>query len=197
MNSKISEEELLNRLAELPRERSPGRDPWPEIFAAIDNAQAGPGSMKRRVNGWFMAAAASIMLAIAAGLILKPWFEESAVPTDSLASTDPVSTPIEVNVNENPGILGTLDVIDAEYVAAFREFMNAGDPGSDLAPQTVENIEKGWADLRMTEEALMAALDQNPDNLFLNERMVELRTRQLGYLQQLVSLERNNRRLTI
>ncbi len=197
MNSKIGEKELLSRLADLPREMSPGRDPWPEISAAIDNAQAGPGSRTRPFNGWLMAAAASIMLAIAAGLILKPWFEESVVSTDSLALTDTVSTPIEVNEPENPGIFGTLDVIDAVYVAAFREFINAGDPVSDLAPQTVENIEKGWADLRMTEEALMAALDQNPDNLFLNERMVELRARQLGYLKQLVSLDRNNRRLTI
>jgi hypothetical protein len=197
MNSKISEKELLSRMADLPREISPGRDPWPEIIAAIDSAQAGPGSVKRRVNGWLMAAAASIMVAIAAGLILKPGFEESAVPTGSLASTDPVSTPIEDNVYENPGILGTLDAIDAEYIAAFREFIGAGGPDSDLAPRTVEHIEQGWADLRMTEEALTAALDQNPDNLFLNERLAELRARQLGYLQQLVSLERNNRRLTI
>jgi hypothetical protein len=55
----------------------------------------------------------------------------------------------------------------------------------------------GWADLRTTEAALMAALEENPNNRFLNERMLELRARQLGFLKQLVSLDRKNRRLTI
>jgi hypothetical protein len=197
MNSEMSEKELLSRLADLPREISPGRDPWPQIIAAIDRMPAGSGSMKRHRNGWLMAAAASIMLAIAAGLILKPWFAKSPVSTDSLAAGEPVTTVLEVDVYGNPGMLGVLDVVDAEYVAAFREFIKAGNPDGDLAPQTVENIEKGWADLRMTEQALRVALDHNPDNLFLNERMVELRARQLGYMKQLVSLERNNRRLTI
>jgi hypothetical protein len=197
MSPKMSEQELLSRLADLPREISPDRDPWPEIIAAIGTAPATSGSLKRRANGWLMAAAASVMLAIAAGLILKPWYEESVVSTDSLASIDPVDTPVEVNVYENAGVPGMLDIIDAEYVAAFREFINAGDPNRGLAPQTVEKIEMGWADLRLTEEALVAALDQNPDNQFLNERMFELRARQLGFLKQLVSLDRNNRRLTI
>jgi hypothetical protein len=193
----MSEKELLIRLADLPREISPGRDPWPEISAAIGTAPAGTGSLKRRVNGWLMAAAASLMLAISAGLILKPLFDESPVSTESLASIDPVTAPIEVRAYENAGATGMLDIVDAEYVAAFREFINVRDPNGGLAPQTVEKIEKGWADLRSTEEALVAALDQNPGNLFLNERMIELRARQLGFLKQLVSLDRNNRRLTI
>lgn len=197
MSPKMSEKELLSRLADLPREISPGRDPWPEIMAAIGTEPAGSGSVKRWANGWLMAAAASVMLTIAAGVILKSGFVESPVSKDSLASTGAVTTPVEVKMYENVGSLGILDIIDAEYVAAFREFINTGDPKGGLAPQTVENIEKGWADLRLTEEALVAALDQNPDNLFLNERMLELRARQLGFLKQLVSLDRNNRRLTI
>ena len=197
MNGKMSEKELLNRLADLPREISPGRDPWPEISAAIGTVPAGSGSIKRRANGWLVAAAASVLFALAAGLVLKPMFEESAVSTNSTASIDPVTTPIESDVYEDVGVVGILDIVDAEYVAAFREFMNAGEPNGRLAPQTIEKIEKGWADLRVTEQALVAALDLNPDNLFLNERMLELRARQLGFLKQLVSLDRNNRRLTI
>jgi hypothetical protein len=44
---------------------------------------------------------------------------------------------------------------------------------------------------------LAAALDENPDDPFLNDRMFELRARQLGFLKQLVKLDRNNRRMTI
>jgi hypothetical protein len=61
----------------------------------------------------------------------------------------------------------------------------------------VEKIERTWADLRITETALTGALEENPGDLFLNERMLELRARQLGFLKQLVTLDRNNRRLTI
>lgn len=197
MSPKMSEKELLSRLADLPREISPGRDPWPEIITAIDTVPVASGSVKHRANGWILAVAASVMIAIAAGLILKPLYEESAISADSLVSTDPVTAPTAVNVHENAGVLGILGSVDAEYAAAFREFIGAGDPEGGLAPQTVANIEKGWADLRLTEEALVAALDQNPDSLFLNERMLELRARQLGFLKQLVSLDRNNRRLTI
>ena len=90
-----------------------------------------------------------------------------------------------------------LDTIDAEYQAAFREFINVGGTDHNLAPQTIEKIEMGWAELRVTEAALANALEDNPGDLFLNERMLELRARQLGFLKQLVTLDRNNRRMTI
>jgi hypothetical protein len=55
----------------------------------------------------------------------------------------------------------------------------------------------GWTDLRVTETALAVALEENPDDQFLNERMLELRARQLSFLKQLITLDRNNRRMTI
>jgi len=197
MSPKMNEKELLSRLADLPREISPGRDPWPGIISAIENMPVGSGATKSRSSWWFMAAAASMMLAISAGLVMRPLYEENAVSTDSLASGDTGASVVEVNVYENAGAQGMLGIVDAEYVAAFREFINAGDSHADLAPQTIEKIEMGWADLRVTEEALAAALEQHPNDLFLNERMLELRARQLGFLKQLVSLDRNSRRLTI
>lgn len=197
MSPRTSEKELLSRLANLPREISPGRDPWPGISAAIGRLAAGSGSAKSRTSRWFLAAAASVLLAVSAGLVLKPLYEESAMSTDSLVSSDTVTSPVESNVYENASAPGMFNLVDAEYVAAFREFGNAGGSHGALAPQTVEKIEMGWADLRSTEEALAAALEQNPNDLFLNERMLELRARQLGFLKQLVSLDRNNRRLTI
>ena len=48
-----------------------------------------------------------------------------------------------------------------------------------------------------TEAELAGALEANPNDEFLNGRMLELRSRQLGFLKQLAALDRNNRRLTI
>ena len=179
----MNEKELLSRLAELPREIRPRRDPWPEISARIERS----GTVARRTYrtpGWmFRAAAASVLLALAAGLLLRP-----------LWNTDPLDS---VKFASNEATPGLLDAVDAEYLAAFREFINVGGSRDSLAPQTIEKIEMGWADLRVTETALAAALEENPGDLFLSERMLELRDRQLGFLKQLITLDRNNRRMTI
>jgi len=175
MSPNMNEKELLSRLAELPREISPGRDPWPEISARMENTETGSS---HSAPGWlFKAAAASVVLVFAAGLLFKPMW-----------NTGPA---------EIAGAPSMLDTIDAEYLAAFQEFNNIGGSRGNLAPQTIEKIEMGWADLRVTETALAVALEENPGDVFLNERMIELRTRQLGFLKQLITLDRNNRRMTI
>ena len=51
--------------------------------------------------------------------------------------------------------------------------------------------------MREMENALTAALEESPDNAFLAARMMELRARQLGFLQQLAALDQDYRRLTI
>ena len=175
MSPSMNEKELLSRLAELPREMSPGRDPWPEISARLESS--GTGSALSAPRWMLQAVAASLVLVFTAGLLLKP-----------LWNTGPVE------VAQTPGLL---DTIDAEYLAAFHEFNNIGGSRGNLAPQTIEKIEMGWADLRVTETALAVALEENPGDLFLNERMLELRARQLGFLKQLITLDRNNRRMTI
>lgn len=188
MSPKLTEEELLQGLAGLPREIRPERDPWAKIATRIENMPAGAPGYRRRRNGW-LAAAASVVLALAAGVVLKPAWNNDDPSSGITAATDAGSAGPVV-----PLIAGTAD---AEYVAAFREFIITGTPDADLSPMTVEKIESGWADLLSTEKALMAALEQNPGDLFLSERMLELRARQLGFLKQLVALDRNNRRMTI
>ena len=56
---------------------------------------------------------------------------------------------------------------------------------------------KLYDELQETERALQEALAANPDNRFLNQRMLELRARQLGFLKQLAALEQTTWRLTI
>jgi hypothetical protein len=193
----MNEKELLNRLAELPRERRPDRDPWPEISARMERSGPAAGSIYSARNWMFRAAAASVVLVIAAGLLLKPIWDTGPSSPDRLPSRDQVAATDHDLPATTVAAPGLLDAIDAEYLAAFREFINVGDSRDSLAPQTVEKIEMGWADLRVTETALVAALEENPENLFLNERMLELRARQLGFLKQLITLDRNNRRMTI
>lgn len=197
MSPTTSEKELLNRLADLPREMTPVNDQWPAIYAAIEYSSSGSGTTGHGARWWLRAVAASMVLALAAGLLLQPLLKDEMPASDLVVSSAPLPGSVLDSGSGNGRAPRLHSMIDAEYVAAFREFVSAEDSPGALAAQTVEKIEMGWADLRMTEEALVVALEQNPDDLFLNERMLELRARQLGFLKQIVSLERNNRRLTI
>jgi hypothetical protein len=60
----------------------------------------------------------------------------------------------------------------------------------------VTNIENSWSALVQAERALQSALDEHPGDRFLNQKMLELRSRQLGFLRQLAGLDHSNRRLT-
>jgi hypothetical protein len=51
--------------------------------------------------------------------------------------------------------------------------------------------------LRQTETELTAALVMRPNDPFLNDRLLQLRARQLGFLQRLATLDLNDRRMTI
>ena len=181
----MNEQELLKGLAELPREIAPGRDPWPEISARIGALEAAARAV-RPASRWRAASlAAAVLLTIAAGLLWNAQRQEipaGAAPT-GVAGTQ-----------TGTALHSLLAATEAEYQAAFREFISIGQSRPRLEPRTIESIEGSWAGLRETEAALAAALAENPDDPFLNGRMLELRARQLGFLRQLAAMDQNNRR---
>lgn len=188
MKQSLDERELSRRIADLPREIEPATDPWPAIAARIEQAE------KRRAGGgrapiWlWRAVAATLVMALAAGLLFGPrWDGASAIPAGPA-----VATPAAGDFR----LPASLAANEAEYQAAFREFIAVGRARPGLSAQTIDRIEAGWADMREMENALTAALEESPDSAFLATRMMELRARQLGFLQQLAALDQDYRRLT-
>lgn len=195
MSSNMNEQELLKRIAELPREIPPRRDPWAKISARLDDpvgAADVPAVMERRgswLQSWPLRAVAAVaVVAIAVALMPGP---------EPVQQQPVVSQPVNTTVVSPMAIPVVLAGSEAEYQAAFREFIAIGDSRNQISAATVEKIETGWADLLQVETALADALAQNPNDSFLNKRMLELRARQLGFLRQLASLDHSNRRLTI
>lgn len=188
----MNEQELLKRIAGLPREIAPGNDPWARIAARLDERVADGAGESHAATGlrtrrWVpLAAAAAALLAIA--LVVTPVDDPANTASDAAraaASPAPIPPPVVLAGSE------------AEYQAAFHEFIAIGESREALPSMAVEKIESGWADLRQVETALKDALAQNPNDPFLNRRMLELRARQLGFLKQLAALDHSNRRLTI
>jgi hypothetical protein len=193
MTQGIGEQELLRRIAELPREIRPGRDPWPEISARIA-VSAVPSARVARLPRWsLMGAAASVALALAAGWLLVS--ERAAAPVAPGSPSELAQT--GVSPEAVSGLRASLKASEAEYRAAFREFIPVGSARPNLSPQTVAVIETGWAEMWQTETELTAALAMRPNDPFLNDRLLQLRARQLGFLQRLATLDLNDRRMTI
>jgi hypothetical protein len=188
MSQRIEDQELLQRIAQLPREIQPQNDPWESISARIGQRRA--ASSRGRAWALPAAAAATVALALVALSLLEPRGKELAAPATSpmldatAAATGSQMFPVALASSES------------EYQAAFREFISVGRARPNLSQRTLETIETGWAELRAAENALARALEANPNDRFLNTRMLELRARQLGFLQQLASLDQSNRRLT-
>lgn len=193
MTHRVDEQELLRRIAELPREIRPANDPWAAIHARIAEPRR-PDHHERRWQGWLaQAVAASVALALILGVVFGP---RLADPPPA-ATGQPVAAASGVSAELPHSLPAMFEGSEAEYRAAFREFITLGEAKPSLSPQTIETIEMGWADLTAAESALKAALAANPDDRFLRERMLELRARQLGFLRELAALDQSNRRLTI
>lgn len=197
MKAPIDEKELLRRMAQLPREISPDNDVWTGISARIDepSAQIAAGASRRH---WPLRAVAAALLAVSLGLVLTavwqvPPERAAGLADRSAAGPAPQAPP---GPEQTEVFAGLLAGSDAEYQAAFREYLAVSPEPHQLSDVTLVQIETGWAELLRMETELVSALSADPDDPFLNGRMLELRARQLSYLKQLAALDRNNRRLS-
>jgi hypothetical protein len=192
MTEKLTETGLLARLDALPREIVPDHDVWPAIASRIDKEPADSPQPVSSNRWWFSAAAASFALLIAAGILIGR--QESTVSTPDQVA---IASEEQGELVRMGGLAGTLLATELEYQAAFREFISVGEHSGHLKYQTVDKMIAGWMDLRESEAGLSLALQQNPGNPFLNEKMLKLRSRQLEFLQQIAALDRSNRRTMI
>ncbi len=184
-DGEMTEAELVRQLGELPRRIQPHNDPWPKIASRI---AAQPARPSRLTTPWF-SLAAGVALAFAVGVFAgKNW----QTTTDQSLSTGDMA-----NLDTTSSLGGALAGAEREYQAAFSEFATIGQSSPALKPTTLEAIEHDWQAMLDAEAALNIALEQYPNNAWLNQRMLELRDRQLKMLKQLAGLERSSRRTEI
>ena len=167
----------------LPGSISPLRDLWPGIAGRLGHAHSTGNSVRRRPSWLGQAAAASVAIAFVTGLMLG---------RQMVSENNPDPQPLQLD----PAMRSTMVASELEYQAAFREFIPVGKARALLETEAVENIENSWADLQQAESALMAALRDYPENTYLNQKLLDLRAQQLGFMRQLAMLDQFSRRKT-
>jgi hypothetical protein len=144
----MNEFELRRHLRDLPHEREPSRDLWPEIAARIaadppreSNPPRSRPSPSRRVP-IALAAAAGLVAMLAAGLFRSD---------DALPTPDPL-------VADHVGVLREAAAMRFEYRIAIAQLSDTPLP-PELRPAARE--------LKQAEAMLRDALLENPDSTFL------------------------------
>lgn len=179
----MDDTQVAEAIQALPRTMRPDRDLWPSISARLAD-RAGPARPGRAMLGWRrQALAASLAIAFAAGLLLG---RQIGQETPGAPAGEP----------PNLALLAALQASEQEYQAAFREFIPLGASRAMLEPQAVQNIENSWLEMQQAEAALLSALEERPENTYLNQRLLDLRAQQLAFMQQLATLDQFSRRKT-
>jgi hypothetical protein len=175
------EQQLVAAISELPRAIAPRRDLWPGIAAHLGARGRGKLPGRRRAAWHGPALAASLAVAFVAGILMGRQLEQRDAP-----DAWPPAAQLEMRA--------ALAASEREYQAAFREFIPVGAARPMLEAQAVQNIENSWFEIQQAESALLAALSEYPENAYLNERLLDLRAQQLGFMQQLAMLDQFSRR---
>ena len=184
-DGELTEAELIRQLGELPRRVEPQNDPWPQIASRIS---AQPARPSRLTTPWF-SLAAGVALAFAVGVFAGKNWQDTPMPGVSDAELTDLDTTSSLG--------GALAGAEREYQAAFSEFATIGQSSPTLKQATLESIQHDWQAMLDAEAALNVALEQYPNNPWLNQRMLELRDQQLRMLKQLAGVDRISRRTEI
>ncbi len=177
----MNETELSNAIDSLPRRIRPQRDLWPGISNRLEAGKA-PTARPASSPLWRKSAiAAAVLLALTTGIFIGRGIE--APPAGQMPMLEYL-------------LAGTIETTEREYQAAFRELVPLDYSGMRLAGADPESLRGSWDDLQKAESLLLAALREHPANIFLNEKLLDLRAQQLQFVKRMVLLEQNNWRRT-
>lgn len=176
------EENLLKALAALPRSRQPEHDVWQQIASRIVSEKVvekvdSIKSTRPAMRGW-LALAASVLLLVTSTLFVMNVSDSSAPSaqiTGEAVSDQPFLTEIGARV--------PADEVEREYQAAFREFVQLDIAQSEPVADEREVIQRDWQLMLQLEQELQAALDREPENPWLVQRLRKLRAHQLQLLR--------------
>ena len=179
----MKESELHKAIGSLPRSMKPQRDLWPGINLRLETI-ARERNTRYKAPFWRTPAmAAAVLLALTTGIFIGRGMDTSAPGQ------------ISGTVQEY-ALIGTVKATEREYQAAFSELVPLDYSGLRLEGEEPDALRGSWEALLQAESSLLAALQQYPSNIYLNGKLLDLRSQQLQFVKRLALLEQNNWRRT-
>ena len=179
----MKDTDLQNAISALPRSMKPHRDLWPGIDQRLGSIERETGN-RRKTSFWRAPAlAAAVLLALVSGIYIgrgldKPSGEQAMATAQEAA------------------LIGTVKATELEYQAAFSELVPLDYSGLRLQGEEPDALRGSWEALVQAETSLLAALKQYPSDVYLNEKLMDLRSQQLQFVKRLALLEQNDWRRT-
>jgi predicted anti-sigma-YlaC factor YlaD len=172
---------LLAQAAALPRQVRPERDLWPEIAEEIGRPRRVLGFPVRTAAwGGGLAAAAALVVAILAGRGPTP-----ADPAFRATDDDPSRAPAYAAASPE----AELREAEADYERATKALLAALEAHRDqLAPLTLESVEKNLAVIDRAVSEVRAALLRDPGNPELTRMLAATQRKKVDVLQRVVKL---------
>jgi len=84
----------------------------------------------------------------------------------------------------------------SHHCGAGHELVPLDYSGLRLEGEEPDALRGSWEALLQAESSLLAALQQYPSNIYLNGKLLDLRSQQLQFVNRLALLEQNNWRRT-
>ena len=171
----ISEQQLQDSLAGLPREREPRKDLWPGIQARMQVQSAtvratSTGVLQRRFG-----IAAMLAIALIGGY--QAGLQRGAVTNEESLVAAQQSY--------------HLDGLSNEYSGAIREAaaLTAQQKDTRMPLESIEGMQTSMKNILQTETMLREAIRAEPDNEYLAMLLVRLQSRQLQLIQEIPQIE--------
>jgi len=180
----MNETQLTNAIQSLPKEIEPDRELWSGISARLGDESARYQQLPVKSAWRTPALAASVLLALATGIFIGRGMDP--VPAGGLTPGSVLEF----------ALISTVEATEREYQAAFQELVPLDYSGMRLANEESDVLRGSWEDLQHAETSLLAALREYPADLYLNEKLMDLRSQQLQFVKRLALLEQNNWRRT-
>ena len=174
-----NDDRLTAAARQLAREIKPERDLWPEIEAAISEPVRG----RPRWTPMFAQAAAVVLLVGASSGLTY------LVVKDEPAVTVPVYSP---GYEIRQAAFGTNHNLGADYQDARADLAARLDQQlARLSPEEREDVEKTLLVIREAIVDINAALEQDPDNAYLQELLQKTYREELNVMRRVGGLTRN------
>ncbi len=179
----MKETELTSAIGSLPRSMKPQRDLWPGISERLDTVER-ENNVQYKAPFWRTPAmAAAVLLALATGIFIGRGMDTGSAGQMS-------------ETVQEYALIGTVKATELEYQAAFSELVPLDYSGLRLEGEEPDALRGSWEALLQAESSLLAALQQYPSNVYLNGKLLDLRSQQLQFVKRLALLEQNNWRRT-